>query len=101
MIICGDCQKLVANVWKHSCPERGNIVNNQNLMNNQPASDWVSVNDMLPEAEVPVLVWTAGRSHEILNRQTGQSAGLWILARDGAYVSVTHWMPLPEPPCKS
>jgi hypothetical protein len=70
--------------------------------------EWISVNDRLPENYRPVLVacegLTIGGYAPIAIGSYG--GGLWSLAdADGtAYLTkymrctVTHWMPLPEPP---
>ena len=56
------------------------------------SSSWISVEERLPEPDVPVLA--------VLNARNGEpfvDTVMWNICkvmRDG----VTHWMPLPEPP---
>lgn len=61
-------------------------------------NNWISVKDRLPEAFVPVLVCRR-------NRQGGQTveAGQkdisdWWRVYGTRTKSVTHWMPMPDPP---
>ncbi len=62
-------------------------------------SDWISIEDRLPEAGVRVLLVCVDRAETILH--TGRR---WHVKQDTAWWSVpsfyevTHWMPLPEPP---
>jgi len=58
-------------------------------------SEWVSVEDRLPEGDrtVLVLVWAG---HFEIGTWTGE---YWYCDRDVERLyRVTHWMPLPEPP---
>ena len=53
-------------------------------------TEWISVKDRMPEDNVPVLlVWTNGRVTSVIPG--------WHVSIKGLG-SVTHWMPLPEPP---
>lgn len=59
--------------------------------------EWISVNDMLPNDGQTVVTTKNGiyEIHEYENRRNGwiDSKGwFWSMA------TVTHWMPLPEPP---
>ena len=60
---------------------------------------WISVNEMLPRCGERVLA----RSGPFVGEAYRTSAGSWyrqsgIAWRDALDSSVTHWMPLPEPP---
>lgn len=57
-------------------------------------TDWISVNDRLPEEDVRVLVWlNTNRSYTKIDTDR-RFEGKWVRwASD-----VTHWMPLPTPP---
>jgi len=61
---------------------------------------WISVKDRLPELMAEVLVWT-GREREIAYREEIHSNGRWVwwlYDNPQEMCSVTHWMPLSEPP---
>ena len=59
-------------------------------------SEWISVEDKLPQEKVRVLLFDNG-GFGIMSGRLG-SAG-WYLEGDlDKYANVTHWMPLPEPP---
>lgn len=67
--------------------------------------DWVSVKDKLPEpSDKPLLVWTRESDYPALAIFTGDTKiGQWEVysTHDIWYTttgSITHWMPLPEPP---
>lgn len=53
---------------------------------------WIPVEKRLPEAECPVLTLCDGKTRSIQYRFHG---GGWTTS-----ATVTHWMPLPEPPKK-
>jgi hypothetical protein len=63
--------------------------------------EWINVNDRLPELGRDVLILTSyskmATAH--IDDETKPSYG-WIDCMRGqhSYGSVTHWMPLPEPP---
>lgn len=62
-------------------------------------SEWISVNDRLPENRVPVL--TCGRyGIKVLYHTYYFLMGLWGWADDPWIFEneVTHWMPIPELP---
>jgi hypothetical protein len=65
------------------------------LLESLQQSQWVSVEDRLPETEVPVLCW-----HPFWSMQLG-----WLDANNHLLIGLTgdaatHWMPLPTPPAK-
>jgi hypothetical protein len=73
-------------------------------------SAWISVEDRMPEPDTgEVLVWlTGGRCafdewhmyHEDpLGLSTTYTMEMGLMWRDYDFDEVTHWMPLPEPPC--
>lgn len=63
----------------------------------RPAPEWISVEDRLPESDADVLVH-AGLLFPYI--EAGYYDGLWKYSYDGTEIEgVTHWMPLPEPPC--
>lgn len=55
-------------------------------------SDWISVKDKLPENEKLVLVSYKKRSMDVVWYNHNQK--MWMKN----FATVTHWMPLPEPP---
>ena len=66
--------------------------------------EWISVEDRLPEAGVPVLaVYIGCNTRELRNDLIVTISGgvwcYWECGPDGkCRVEITHWMPLPEPP---
>ncbi len=67
-------------------------------------TDWISVDERLPEKETPVLVWaawdSATASQLVAQWREWEGAPYWVDSMNGEYqiVGVTHWMPLPEGP---
>ena len=58
-------------------------------------SDWISVEDRLPDAGKWYLCWSRNQA-QIIFLDTAKPI-IWL--QDGDYLeNVTHWMPLPEPP---
>ena len=55
-------------------------------------SEWISVEERLPEAEVDVLV-TDDNGYVYVSRYHVGSISFWSAMKE-----VTHWMPLPAPP---
>ena len=55
---------------------------------------WISVEDRLPEKNVPVLVWEK-QGFAYVDRLEAECA--WQIASTH-HAIVTHWLPLPEPP---
>ena len=71
--------------------------------------DWISVKDRLPEKGIDVLVCEMKFEHKYPNIGIGEldQEGNWWYSigeeiqkedYDQDYRSITHWMPLPEPP---
>ena len=55
--------------------------------------EWVSVNDRLPEENVPVLVWESqGFAYVDIYKD-----GVWVIGTPNLS-KLTHWMPIPDPP---
>lgn len=66
-------------------------------------SEWIKCSERLPEEQIEVLVWyegtgmvpgSIGIDHLAKDRFENGAPLTWYLAGD----TVTHWMPLPEPP---
>ena len=55
--------------------------------------EWISVKDRLPDAFCPVIVYRKGRVE-----QGARDVNGWWKVYGTRTKSVTHWMPLPEPP---
>jgi hypothetical protein len=62
-------------------------------------SDWISVDDELPELDFDVLV-RCDDDVIISTFRSGYTQGDWWfdIERESTAWLVTHWMPLPEPP---
>lgn len=61
--------------------------------------EWISVEDRLPEDEIPVLVFTAkGKYYVGYYYKAVTSPTFTGFYADSCRRDVTHWMPLPEPP---
>ena len=63
-------------------------------------SEWISVDERSPEVEDGmVLAWDADKEGDY-HFALRESSGSWVIFIGGwSYTeSITHWMPLPEPP---
>jgi hypothetical protein len=65
-------------------------------------SEWISVEDRLPEENTDVLIYRGGFRGDLMNVYTymghnewEDEYGYWSITDDEG---ITHWMPLPEPP---
>lgn len=61
-------------------------------------SPWIPVGDRLPDDGVRVLVIEPVTNEDELHDIAYRADGVWHLAQGLCPESVTHWMPLPEPP---
>lgn len=60
--------------------------------------NWISVKDRLPEVRLIVLAYAAP-TNDISFAFRGRGSGNFIDYSSGYYLNtVTHWMPLPNPP---
>ncbi len=62
---------------------------------------WISVKDKMPERQINVLILTDyGKmaTAYCVNRRTKTWGWIDAMRPQHSYGSVTHWMPLPEPP---
>jgi len=61
-------------------------------------SNWISVEDRLPEVGTMVLAWS--KTNDDYEFAWIEKDGSWDLAHSGwaSPASITHWMSLPEPP---
>jgi hypothetical protein len=63
-------------------------------------SEWISVKDRLPENEVDAIlaILLNGNYYVMIGRRSGYVWDIYTLDGIQWVNSVTHWMPLPEPP---
>lgn len=63
-------------------------------------SEWISVEERLPEADTDVLVITCHGSFKVArcNIYHNGTLVLWMTNDGLGEKAITHWMPLPEPP---
>lgn len=61
-------------------------------------SNWVSVRDRLPEVFEPVIVCRRNRKGGQAVEAGRKDVGDWWRVYGTRTKSVTHWMPLPDPP---
>ena len=60
-------------------------------------SEWISVEDRLPEKAVPVLICNPHWAYCVVANYAG--CGVWMDTwHQRMTYTPTHWMPLPEPP---
>lgn len=71
-----------------------------------PPTEWVSVEERLPEGADSMVLFTNGKAvtsgyRNHMFRMSGEE-GIYAPAirKGGGYMRVTHWMPIPEPPTK-
>ena len=67
-------------------------------------TEWISVKDRLPELDAPILAWVStyyqNRGGFEIAMRWAQDGKWWTLRACELRNSVTHWMPLPEPPAE-
>ena len=61
-------------------------------------NSWISVKDRLPEAFVPVLVCRRSQHGRQIVEVGQKDVRDWWRVYGTRTKSVTHWMPMPEPP---
>lgn len=62
------------------------------------APRWISVKERLPEKKQRVMVYTVQGTYRIgVFSFVGDKGAVWFKC-DKSCITVTHWMPLPEPP---
>lgn len=62
-------------------------------------SKWISVKDRLPEIETDtLLVCVKSYDGDLLSDTDGFQDGKFVYWSNQTGCSITHWMPLPEPP---
>lgn len=61
-------------------------------------SEWISVEERMPEEWVEVLVFVPGIGREIAWLCKPKGFWRWVYSGDIIELDVTHWMPLPSPP---
>ena len=66
----------------------------ENLQTTDVAQEWISVEDRLPEKDEIVIICT-NENFIYAGELIGDT---WFLDNDSWTATVTHWMPLPEPP---
>lgn len=58
--------------------------------------DWIPVTQELPDSDLTVLIACADGNEPVW---TGYHNGTeWLTVEGSSFITVTHWMPLPEPP---
>jgi hypothetical protein len=63
------------------------------------SSEWISVNDRLPEdGEIVLVCGSRGGVYTAVLNKPGQYNGWHKLNSKSHYCNPTHWMPLPQPP---
>jgi hypothetical protein len=67
---------------------------------NKRTSDWISVKDRMPEKSGDYLVFVEGMIENMMysKRHSAWNATDLICDKKHEITTVTHWMPLPEPP---
>ena len=61
-------------------------------------NNWISVKDRLPEVFVPVLVCRRNRQGGQIVEAGQRDVDSWWRVYGTRTKSVTHWMPMPDPP---
>jgi hypothetical protein len=62
--------------------------------------EWISVSERLPEKDKYVIVFTEEHGESGIHCAAADEDGVWYPAHGDGWMfpTVTHWMPLPEPP---
>lgn len=85
----------IANLFADGLDYAVDLVDDMPAADVVPAQRWISVNEKLPDEETRVLVALDGTFNSYTLIDTDRILnGKWVRWS----VSVTHWMPLPEPP---
>lgn len=84
--------------WKDACEYISDIM--EHISAEKAAPKWISVQDRLPEPYTRCLVYRYDRVTKTHFIDFLWFAGIWRVAPDYGVAddTVTHWMPLPEPP---
>lgn len=86
-----DCQGVKANCWGVTPEDAADMWNTR-----AQQSDWISVDDRLPELCLRVLAYDKGGFGWVSARL--QSAGWYLEGELDANCNITHWQPLPAEP---
>ena len=82
---------------KRTDPETGSFTEylaDHLIANGVTVQEWVSVDDRLPDDDEVVIICT-DKNFVYAGELIGDT---WFLDNDSWTATVTHWMPLPEPP---
>lgn len=61
-------------------------------------AEWISVKDRLPDCAEPVLISHSDGDMRYISIADIDPCGMWSDQNYEIIYTVTHWMPLPEPP---
>ena len=87
---CNDCPYYS---FEKACDEFGATVDLL-IANGVTVQEWISVKDRLPEKDEIVIICT-DENFIYAGELVGDT---WFLDNDSWTATVTHWMPLPQPP---
>lgn len=99
-------EKLIKLLQHDNCPlfmvfgDKVDVLADYLIANGVTVQEWISVKDRLPEKDIRVLVWMKDNEEGYTQMDTDR----WSCTMEQGYhwirwgKSVTHWMPMPEPP---
>ena len=99
-LMCEDCAASGEHCPTELCDD---VVQQAQVLYNagyRKQSEWISVEERLPEKDVRVLVWLTEGASSYTRIDTDRRTDTELYGERWArwFNDVTHWMPLPEPP---
>lgn len=104
---CGRCKESKDGKWSIDCLwiscQWGDVMPViQKLPTVEPQSAWIPCSERLPEEQEDVLVYMKSGMYKSIHIGYAYNGGDWLIDGEFWYEegdpSITHWMPLPEPP---
>lgn len=100
--VCAEAADTLPNSETHILALQKEIENLRNQLEAAQKTQWVNVDERLPEAETPVLCYCADGKERALSYDHIMDDWDFTVLHGHGYAFqrgvVTHWMPLPEPP---
>lgn len=96
-----DVGALIGSLHNHAFLEGDDRSIVYNVIQKQPTvGGWISMKDRLPEENLEYIVYATDEDGErfVTTDHWNKYVRQWYLFDKGSSTTVTHWMPMPEPP---